>query len=243
MLVIRKCKRILSITYYTFIMYFVTHLIVILLVPFWFVCTWSSQDMIYKFKMRFGRLLLTIIDKHVAISGLDKIQRDTRYLIVANYPSFYTGFILMSIFPQTSILVHAFMSKIPLISPMLQRNGFIFAQRKNYRKTRQTLFTIINETKNGSIIILPEGKRTPSGQIYPFKKGFAYIARHSNLDILPVTFNGFYTLKPVNRHYMDHDTDLEVIIHNPICYSTIEPLSDREISMKIRNIIENSYKA
>ena len=242
MSVVRNIKRILLIIYYTFIMYFVTHLVVFFLVPFWFVCTWSSRDLIYKFKMRFGKLLLAMVNKRITISGQDNIQKEKIYLIVANYPSFYTGFILMSIFPQASILVHDFMSKIPLISTMFRRNGFIFAQRKNYQKTKQTLKTAIDETKGGSIIVLPEGKRTPDGQLHTFKKGFAYIARQTTLDILPVTLNGFYKLKPVNRHYMDPNTELEVIIHDPVSYSTIEPLSKEQIIMKIRSIVADSYK-
>ena len=116
---VHRIKRISFIISYTFVMYFITHLVVLLLVPFWIVCTLSSQEMMYKFKQRFGRLLLAIVNKRITLSGQDNVQKDRRYLIVANYPCFYTGFILMSIFPQASIVVHAFMSNIPLISTLL----------------------------------------------------------------------------------------------------------------------------
>ena len=236
-----RVKRFFRIVYYTIIMYLVTHFIVFTLFPLWFVRTLIDLESAHTLKERFGRLLLAIVRKRVLISGLDNVDEGRYYLIVANYPSFHTGFLLMMLFPRASIVVHAFMSKVPILSNMLKRNGFIYAQSTGLQKTKRFISTVIERSEDNSIIILPEGKRTPNGRIQEFKRGFIYILRRSSLDMLPVTFSGFYRLKLVNRHYMDPDTELEIIIHEPIRCSTIKDLSDEQLLVTTLSTIKDSY--
>ena len=223
-------------------MYFITHAIVFILFPIWFILTFFRPKVIRFLKPLFCRLLLTIVNKDVKVFGLNKIERSKHYLIVSNYPSFHAGFMLMMLFPHAFIVAHPFMSKVPLISFMLKRNGFIYAHHKDYCRTKQTINEIIGRSKGSSIIILPEGKRTHDGNIKEFKRGFLYILRNTSLDLLPITLNGFYMLKPVNRFYMEPDTELEIIIHKPINQSAIETLSDKQLLAVARTPIEGSYK-
>ena len=148
----------------------------------------------------------------------------------------------MMLFPEASIAVHAFMSRVPLLSNMLRQNGFIYTHRKGFRRTKHVINTIIERSECSSIIILPEGKRTPDGRIQEFKRGFIHVLRHSSLDLLPVTLSGFYRLKPVNRLYMDPDTDLEVIIQKPITQSTIKSLNDEKLLAATLSAIEGTYR-
>jgi 1-acyl-sn-glycerol-3-phosphate acyltransferase len=223
-------------------MYLVTHIIVFTLSPLWFVRTFLSPESVHTLKERFGKLLLVIVNKRVTVLGLDNVEEGKHYLIVANYPSFHTGFMLMMLFPEASIIAHAFMSKVPILGNMLKRNGIIYAHRTGFRKTKHAISVMIERGDSSSIIILPEGKRTPDGLIQEFKRGFIYILRRSSLDLLPVTLSGFYRLKPLNRPYMDPDTELEVIIHKPISQSTIRALNDEQLLTATLSSIEGSYK-
>jgi len=223
-------------------MYLVTHISVFTLFPLWFVFTFLQPESIQILKERFGLLLLAIVNKQVTVSGLDNIQEDKHYLIVANYPSFHTGFMLMMLFPKASIVVHAFMSKVPMISTMLKRNGFIYAHRTGLHKIRHTMSVIIKRCESSSIIILPEGKRTQDGQIQAFQRGFIHIIRKSSIDLLPITLSGFYSLKPINRFYLDPDTELKVIIHKPIVQSDIQNLSNEQLLKLTVNTIKGSYE-
>ena len=53
--------------------------------------------------------------------------------------------------------------------------------------------------------------------------------RAVNLDILPVTLNGLYELKPKTRFYIDFGVNLQVIIHKPIPVSELLVKEDNEI--------------
>lgn len=239
---IKRITRFLQLTYYTIVMYFITHTIVFMLFPIWFILTFFRPKVICLLKPRFCWLLLKIVNKEVKISGLNNIEEGKNYLVISNYPSFHTGFMLMRLFPKAYIVAHSFMSKVPIISHMLQRNGFIYAHHKGFCKTKRAMNEIVYRSNDSSIIILPEGKRTHDGNIQEFKRGFLYILRHSSLDLLPITLNGFYKLKPVNRFYMEPDTELEIIIHKPINRATIQTLNDEQLATVIRNTIEGLYK-
>ena len=106
-----KIKRFMRVVYYTFVMYVITHAIVLALFPFWLVRSLFYPEKVMRLKETFGRLLFKILNKEVDVSGLNNVEAGKRYLIMANYTSGYADFVIMMLFPQASILVHAFMSK------------------------------------------------------------------------------------------------------------------------------------
>jgi hypothetical protein len=65
--------------------------------------------------------------------------------------------------------------------------------------------------------------------------------RGSELDILPVTLNGFFTLKPRHRWRTNPFVRLEVFIHPPIPRASLIPKSDDEIVHIVRNTIASAY--
>ena len=70
-----------------------------------------------------------------------------------------------------------------------------------------------------------------------------HILRCSDLDLLPVMLNGFYKLKPANRIYLDPDTDLDVLIHEPISRRTINEMSDAELIGTVECTIKGQYRS
>ncbi len=92
------------------------------------------------------------------------------------------------------------------------------------------------------MIILPEGARTPDGEIHRFRLGFVYILRQTSFDLLPITLNGFYQLKPVKRFYLDPNAEPEVIVHAPILGSTIRKMNDTELMTLVKSVIGSVYE-
>ena len=228
---------------YTLSMFFVTHLIVFLfLFPIGTPLIVVNRGNAPRIKKSVAGMLFTIIGQHLRVSGLENLEPGKNYVIVSNYPGSYAGFALMNIFPEASILVHAFLSKVPLVGLLLRTTGATFVQQKRFGRTRQAIDETIKRIENRSIIILPEGGRSPDGRIHRFKRGFIYILRHSSMDLLPVTLRGFYTLKPKNRPYLDPDSELECVIHKPISHSDLESLDNRTLLKTTLDIIGSAYK-
>ena len=238
-----KLRRFSRILVYTISMYLVTHLIVFFyLFPIGTIQIIADLKNSYHIKKSITGLLFKIIRQRLKVFGLDNIEPGKNYVIVSNYPGSYAGFALMNLFPEASILVHSFLSRVPIVGFLLKSTGAIFVQQKKFGRTKQSIDDMLEQGENKSIIMLPEGGRSPDGSIRKFRRGFIYILRHSSMDLLPVTLNGFHRLKPLKRVYLDPDTDLEVVIHSPVNYSLIESMDDKSLLKLTMNTIEAIYK-
>jgi 1-acyl-sn-glycerol-3-phosphate acyltransferase len=235
-------KRFARILAYTVSMYLVTHLIV-----FFYLFPVGTSLIIFdarngnRVKKTITAALFRIIGQRLKVFGMENLERGKNYVIVSNYPGSYAGFALMNVFPDASILVHSFLSKVPVVGFLLKSTGAIFVQQKAFGKSKRAIDETLRHNENRSILILPEGGRSPDGQIRKFRRGFIYILRHSSMDLVPVTLRGFYRLKPLKRAYLDPDSDLDVVIHKPINRSTIGSLNDEELLKLTTDTIQKAY--
>lgn len=225
-------------------MYIVTHLFAFVTLPFAILISCIDKEKIPTLKQWFGKSLFAIVGKEMMISGYEHVNPDHAYVIVANYPSFYAGFSLIGAFPRAYIVAHAFTRKIPLLGQVLGRIGAIFVQPGRDGKGRRALdLQISGRDDIPGVIILPEGARTPDGDIHRFRRGFIYILRQTSLDLLPVTLNGLYQLKPMKRLYLDPDAEPAMIIHTPISNLSARRMSDEELLMMVQGIIGSVYRS
>ena len=237
---VRRFGRILA---YTISMFLVTHLIVFFyLFPIGTVRIIINPKNSHNIKKSITGLLFRIIGKRLKVLGWENIDPEKNYLIVSNYPGSYAGFALMNVFPDASILVHSFLSRVPIVGFLLKSTGAIFVQQKKFRKTKRAIDDALQQGKDKSIIILPEGGRSPDGSIHTYKRGFLYILRNSSMDLLPVTLSGFYRLKPLKRPYLDPDSDLEIVIHKPIDHSVVQGLENERLLKLTVETIKELYR-
>jgi len=177
------------------------------------------------------------------VSGHDNYNPERRYVIVSNYPSGYAGFALIGEFPHASLVAHAFLRRIPLISQALRMIGAVFVQPGSAGRGRKAIDLYLGEHNDvPSVIILPEGSITRDGQIHRFRRGFIHIQRQTCFDVLPVTLNGLFQLKPFGRLYADPDAKPEMVIHPAIRASIAAQFSDEELIGLVKETVESTYR-
>lgn len=224
-------------------MYILTHALVWTLLPIGVLVAIFVPSKLPKLKTRFVACLFKLVGKDPRIQGLEHIQQDGSYLVIANYPSFYAGFALIGLFPRASVVAHAFMQRIPLMGFLMGRMGTVFVRAKRGTGSKEAIdFSLKGGHPAGGLIILPEGQRTEDGLIHTFKRGFIYILRQTDLDLLPISLNGFYQLKPVNRFYLDPDADPEIVIHPPISNEDARSMHVRALLQISTEVIQSSYQ-
>jgi len=87
--------------------------------------------------------------------------------------------------------------RIPVFGWALAGTGAIAIDRSNKETAVASLNQAKNKLSNGwSMLIYPEGTRTPDGKLLPFKKGPFMMAVQTGLPILPVTSNGAFKILP-----------------------------------------------
>lgn len=226
----------------TLSLYLVTHLFVFTVMPFAILLGFLFPSQIPEIKRWFVKCLFAIVGKRLNVSGHASYDPNRRYVIVSNYPSGYAGFALIGEFPHASIVVQAFLKRIPLISQALNIIGAVFVMPGSTGRGIEAIdLHLGSRGAVRSIIILPEGRITRDGKIHRFRRGFVHIQRKNSFDVLPVSLNGLFQFKPFRRLYADPRAKPEMIIHQAIKSSVAHQMSDEELIAFVTHTVESVY--
>lgn len=112
-------------------------------------------------------------------------------------------------------------------------NVFSLPQRAGYRES----FKFAGEVADHgySIVIFPEGKRTDTGKMAPFRSGIGLLAKRLQLPILPMRIDGLFSLKQKKQRFSKPGT-VQVRIGQPVAFAAAD--SPEEIAKKLQAIVE-----
>jgi 1-acyl-sn-glycerol-3-phosphate acyltransferase len=181
-----------------------------------------------------------IIGKKLYVEGRENIRKGGKYILIANHSSLFDILAIISFFPGVSWFGHERLLKIPIFSQVLKMTDYVPMKRASISNTREMIDRLIEKSEGHTIAIFPEGTRTEDGKINEFFRGFIQVLRASEINVLPVTLNGFFVLKPKNRFYINFSSRISVFIHEPLSRESLIDKDDAEIISIVKNIIESS---
>lgn len=220
------------------LLYFFTAIVVVVIL---FFALLHKKAVIRTLSQFWAKSVFIILFKRFKIRGKENFNRDRKYILVANHGSLFDIAAIMSFYPGISWFGHERLLKVPLFGRILQMTDYIPFKEPTYRNTRNMMEQLIHNSENQTVAIFPEGTRTLDGRINHFYKGFIFLMRSKDLEILPVTLNGFYDLKPKNRFYLNFSSKLDIVIHKPIKREELIKKNDCDIIESVRNVIESAY--
>ena len=98
---------------------------------------------------------------------------------------------LMAVHPRLRVLYKAEIHKLPLLSVVFDIAGFVPIQRRNREQSRAAIDKAACALREGhSFLIFPEGTRSRTGELLPFKKGGFVMAIRGGATIVPLTILG-----------------------------------------------------
>jgi len=112
-------------------------------------------------------------------------------------------------------------------------NVFSLPQRAKYRESFRFAGELVD--RGYSVVIFPEGRRTETGEMSPFRSGIGLLATHLNLPIIPMRIDGLFPFKIAKKHYAPPHA-VQVKIGDPVRF---EPTADpEEIAKELQKIVE-----
>ncbi len=112
-------------------------------------------------------------------------------------------------------------------------NVFSLPQRAKYRESFRFAGELVD--KGYSVVIFPEGRRTETGEMSPFRSGIGLLATHLNLPIIPMRIDGLFPFKIAQKHYAPPNA-VQVKIGDPVRF---EPTADpEEIAKELQRIVK-----
>ena len=179
--------------------------------------------------MIWGRLFYAIFLIPIRIDGRENIVKGQSYVIAANHQSYWDAFLMYGFvgIPFKWVMKKE-LGKIPFVGWACYMAGHILIERSSRVKSMESIRKAESKLKNGmSVVIFPEGTRTPDGKMGRFKRGAFLISQELGLPILPVTIDGNYDV--MSRHAW-HVTwhPVHMTIHAPIPAQPNAGLTEQE---------------
>ncbi len=131
-------------------------------------------------------------DAVLRAEGDDGLAPDASYLYMSNHTSLLDIPALLGTVPgRLRMVAKREVSLLPLFGPALRKMDFVFIDRADSRRAIRQLDHAKELLARGvSVWIAPEGTRTRTGKLGPFKKGGFHLAQQLGVPIVPVWIEG-----------------------------------------------------
>jgi 1-acyl-sn-glycerol-3-phosphate acyltransferase len=185
-------------------------------------------------------LILATTGVRVQVRGLDRLTPGKTYVFVGNHQSIYDIPVVFASLPyQLRIIAKDSLGSFPFLGWHLSRTGHLLVDRR--KPDARSVFHWANSltAKGLSLIVFPEGTRSQTGKLGPFKGGSLYPAVQAGLPIVPLSIAGSRHVMRKGR-LMTCPGEVELVVHEPIqTDGAAEPdiRAVRKLAMHVREII------
>jgi 1-acyl-sn-glycerol-3-phosphate acyltransferase len=195
----------------------------------WFAHTWS-------------RMILKTIFSPITVEGLDHIQPGKTYVFAASHGSAMDIPMLYSYLPgQFRIMAKKELFVVPFMGWHLKRSGQISIDQSSARSAIRSLSESVDTLKQGmSVMIFPEGGRSPDGTIQPFMPGAFYAAIKAGVEVVPIALVGLWEILPMNTYHIKPGP-IRMIVGQPVGVEDHGPRDADKLSAMVQQQIEELY--
>ena len=131
----------------------------------------------------------------VRVRNRDAVQHGRAVVYAINHTSNVEPpivfLVLSGLFPRLRILYKAELRKLPILVRAFDIAGFVPLERGNREQSLPAIERAAEALRDGnSFLIFPEGTRSRTGELLPFKKGGFIMAIKAQAPVVPVAISG-----------------------------------------------------
>ena len=133
----------------------------------------------------------------VHIEGREKIRRDGVYVMIANHQSLLDILVLFRLFTHFKWVSKIENFRVPFVGWNMSLNRYIKLRRGDRESVEQMMRACAETLAAGnSIMMFPEGSRSPDGRLRRFKHGAFTLAQQAGVPLLPIVIEGTASALP-----------------------------------------------
>ncbi len=177
----------------------------------------------------------------VSHSGKEHVDPKSTYIIVSNHQSLVDILAAFTLFIHFKWVSKAELFKIPLIGWNMSLNRYV-KLRRGHKDSIRKMYKACEEhlTSGSSVYLFPEGTRSDTGKMRPFKEGAFVLAKRLNLPILPVVINGSKNALPKQSLNFHGGSDVHLQILEPVSPESFD--DSAAMSNAVREMIRSRVK-
>jgi len=166
----------------------------------------------------FGRVGPPLGDISINVTGRDNAWSHRPAVFFVNHQSTLIDVLVTSSVIERgfTIVVKAEVRRMRVVGPMFELADVAFLDRQDTSKAISALLPVVDKLRSGvSIAMAPEGTRSLSPRIGPFKKGGFHLARDAAVPIVPIVIRNAGEIMWRNAMVAQAGT-IEVAVHEPV---------------------------
>ena len=138
------------------------------------------------------RLALALSGIRYRLAGAQHLPHDRAAVYCANHQSNVDPPLLFTaLHPRMHVLYKAELDRMPILARAFRMGGFIPVNRNNREDAMRSIDAGVASIREGhSFLIFPEGTRSQTEELLPFKKGGFIMAIKAQAPIVPVAIRG-----------------------------------------------------
>jgi 1-acyl-sn-glycerol-3-phosphate acyltransferase len=189
-----------------------------------------------------SQMILWTVGAKVQVKGLEKIDISKPQVYVVNHLSAFDIPVLYTHLPfQFRILAKKELFRYPFMGWHLRRSGQIPVVLENPKASVRSLnLAVASIRKGNSLVIFPEGGRSPNGQLQPFMGGAFYAAVKAQVDVVPIVLVGTYEMLKMNSYHIKPGP-VQMVVGSPISTVGMSTRDIAKITERARIVMGDLY--
>ena len=174
----------------------------------------------------------------VEVLGREKIRPDETYVMVSNHLSLLDILVLFRLFTHFKWVSKIENFRLPLVGWNMRLNRYI----ELIRGDRESVTMMLAECRRtllegSSIMMFPEGTRSPDGRLRSFKQGAFELALDTKRPILPIVVQGTADALPKRGIVLRGRHRIRVTVLDEVPYESFADRSVAELTDRVRSLI------
>lgn len=187
--------------------------------------------------------LLRLAGADVEVVGEANVPLDQSVVFVSNHQSNFDIPLMIAKVPGTKGFVAKVETlKIPIVRTWMRHMKCVFIDRSDIRQQVRTIIEGVQNIKSGqSMVVFPEGTRSPDGSLGEFKAGSLKLAIKSGASVVPVAIINSRGLMPKGA-WKIKPAKVKMIIGTPIEISETHVKETVALSNLVKERIQEAFE-
>lgn len=189
------------------------------------------------------KIVLFISGVKKTVIGTENVPKDEAVLYVSNHRSYYDIVVAYTSVPTlTGFMAKKEIYRIPFLRTWMKLLQCLFLDREDIRQGMKVVLQGIEQIKNGySVFISPEGTRSQSNEMLPFKAGSFKMAEKTGCAIIPVSLSN---TDAVFENHLPWVRPAHVVIEfgKPVYPKDLDKEQLKHLSSYIQDIIKGTLE-
>lgn len=208
-----------------------------------YLLTFNQQYVVNCSKYIWAPIALFIPGEKLKIIHNEKVDYSKPYIYISNHQSFLDiPSIIHAVKAPLYFVAKKELKKLPFLGWYISISGMIFIDRSNRNKAIESMRKAGEMIRNGkSVLTFPEGTRTKTGDLLPFKKGAFVMAISAKTPIVPIVIKGTGKIFPATKvQFKPGKATIKIL--EPIDTTSYTKETVGELISKCEQLIKKEYE-